>query len=109
MRPAWDRREHHGFGEDVLVPAELFALIAGRMLSGAVEPVPLERRAVQKSPGGMYAGPLTDPLHQVLLDAVRQDVLQALDLGGFFAGDDDHPVTVPEHRSFPAGQPVDLT
>ena len=58
--------------------------------------------------GGMHAGPLAHLFHQVLLDPLRQDVLQALDLGGFFVGDDGHVVAVLEDRSSPAGQPVDL-
>ena len=51
---------------------------------------------------------MAHPFHQVLLDPVRQDVLQALDLGGLFVGDDGHVVAVLEDRSPPAGQPVDL-
>jgi hypothetical protein len=58
--------------------------------------------------GGMDAGPLAHPFHQVLLDPIRQDVLQALDLGRLFVGDGRHVVAALEDRSSPAGQPVDL-
>src|SRR3954467_3699440 len=108
MRPAGDRREHHGLGEDVLLAAELFTPIPRRVLPGAVEPVPFERRAMHQGLGGMYARPLAHPFHQVLVDPVGQDVLQALDLGGLFVGDGGHVVAVLEDRPCPVGQAVDL-
>lgn len=50
----------------------------------------------------------TDPLHEVLLDSVRQDVCEALDLSPLFLGDDGHVVAALEDVSLPAGQAVDL-
>jgi hypothetical protein len=52
--------------------------------------------------------PIPHPLHQVLLDSVRQDVREALDLSPLFLGDHGHVVAAFEDVSLPASQTVDL-
>jgi hypothetical protein len=64
--------------------------------------------AVAPGAAGLHARPIPHPFHQVLLDSVRQDVREALDLRSLFLGDDGHVVAALEDVSLPAGQAVDL-
>src|SRR5947209_9625615 len=108
MRPAGDWRKDHVFFRGTQQRSDLVPLIAGRILPGAVEPVPAEGRAVDQRRRAAYSGPLLDPLDKVFLDRLREHVLEALDLGGLFAGDHGHLVAALEDGAAPAGETVGL-
>ena len=56
----------------------------------------------------VHARPLTDPFDQALLDGLRQDIGESLDLCAVFVGDDRHLVTSLEDGPTPGGETIDF-
>src|SRR5215510_7857765 len=108
MSPARKRRELDGFLLGVAEAVEDLSSAACCVLLAAVEPVACQGLTVEKGSGCVDSRPFPDPLDKVLFTALRQAVLQPLDLSLFFRADDDRLVAAGEDRSFPAGQTVDL-
>src|SRR3954468_23133186 len=56
--PAWQRRESHRLRRREAVPLVLLSSAAGAVLLSTVEPETLQRLVIEKSPPGMYTGPV---------------------------------------------------
>ena len=108
MRPTGDWREDDRLFRREPQRLEGQALVAGGVLPRPLEPVAGQGLAVEQGSTGLHARPISHPLHQVLLDSVRQNVGEALDLRSLFLGDDGHVVAALEDVALPAGQAVDL-
>src|SRR5436305_7372717 len=78
------------------------------MLLAAIEPMTGHGSAVDQGPEGVDAGPILNPFHELLLDRLRQNILENLHLGSLLLGDDGHFVAPIEDRSAPTGQAVGL-
>src|SRR6185503_12469878 len=85
--PAGDRRELDGLGRRKIEGIEVLSLVAGGVLLRPIEPVPLERRAVEEGVRAVDSRPIPDVLYEVVLDSLAQDVTEALHLRLLLLGD----------------------
>ncbi len=77
---------YEGLGVDLLAAA------VGLILEGAVLPNALQGLALGQRVDALQAGPIPAAEHEILLHAVAQDVLEAIDEGRFVAADLDGAV-----------------
>src|SRR4051794_26173800 len=108
MGPTGYRREGHSLDRGIAHRSDILMAKAGGKFQGAIEPVTLERRALDQRSRAVDARPLENPFDQVLFDGLAEDVGQALDLRGVLVGDNSHLITPVEDGASPAGQTVDL-
>ena len=87
--PARQRGQGEGLKSRELRPVEVLSPAAGGVRLGLVEPVALHGLAGQEGLRAVHSRPIRDSLHESLLDPVREDVFQPLNLGAFFGADHD--------------------
>jgi len=78
--PAGERREGQCLASRISQPVEGLSPPPGRVLSGAIEPIALDRPTFGEVFGSVETGPIARPLNQSFLRAVAEDVLQSLPL-----------------------------
>ncbi len=71
-------RQDHGLSRRILEAAVLFSANPGRMLPAAIEPMTSHGSAFDQGPIGVDAGPVREPFHKLLLDRLRQNILENL-------------------------------
>ena len=108
MLPAGERSELQGFAGRVLVGAEVLAAAAGEILLGAVEPPALERLSGGQRLDAVDSRPFLEAFHQVLFDAVAENIPESRDLRLGLVADQDRLIPPPEDLLPPAGEPADL-
>src|SRR6195256_5237409 len=109
MCPTRYGRKGYGLDRGIAQRSNFLVAKAGGEFQGAVEPVTHERRALNQRSRAVDARPLVDPLDQIFLHRLAEDVCQALDLGGVLVSDDGHLIAPVEDGTSPAGKAVDLS
>jgi hypothetical protein len=106
--PAGERGERDSFGRSVFQALVGLAPAAGGVLLGAIEPEAFEISAVQQGSDGVDPGPVAQLRDEVFLDAVGEQVAEAVDLGGLLGADDDRLVAPGPDLLPPAGEAADF-
>jgi hypothetical protein len=94
MFPAGEWAQDYHFRGRVLSCLEIFLPQPCIEFQSSIEPTPFDGCAGSQRCGAMKPRPVFDFLDQVLLDAVREDVDQARDLGGLLFADRDRGIAL---------------
>jgi len=90
---------------------EILPAATGAALLCAVEPVALDRLALDQGPDGMHPGPVPGTLDQpsnALLHAVSKDVFETSNLGALLLADNDRPEAPGPDFVTPVDEAADL-
>ena len=91
--PAGKRRQVQRLSRRVLETIEVLSPPPYGVLLGPAEPSAREGFARDQGTGGVYAPPILRTRDEILLTAVREDVLQPRDLRPFFPADEDRLIS----------------
>ncbi len=78
MSPAGEGREDHRLGRRILEATLLLAANPGGMLLAAIKPMTGHRSAFEQGSIEVDAGPILNPFHELLFDALCQNILAYL-------------------------------
>ena len=106
MLPAGERRKVQCLDACVLETAKFLSSVTGGVLLGAIEPVALEVFALDQSPRDVHSRPVLGTCDKAFFTAVREQVLQSLDLCSVLAADHDRLVSPRPELLGPAIEPA---